>query len=345
MPHELDKEDMEGIIRHSPDQFLAGWEAALEHPQLPGPLTTAVVAGMGGSWMPAALAADAGLVETPVRIHRGYDLPAGLDRAGTLVVAYSFSGNTEETLSAYEVAREAGLAVVGVAKGGKLQERCQEDRTCFIRIPANPPHIQPRSATNYGVGILLHVLARCGRVIPGAKATLENLAAFLKDNMHRAREAARELLPKLKDASRGVDAAPVVYAPARYATVARICKIKFNENAKTPAFWNVLPELNHNEMTGWLHHAERFHLVVLSDPDEDPRIRLREEVTMDLLAKHGLASTQIAMQGRNLAEKMFFALLVGDWASYELALALGIDPTPVDLVEDFKRELQRRRGE
>ena len=330
-----DKHDMAGIIGRSPGQFEAGLTAAAGVATARGPFRNVLVAGMGGSWMAAALVAEAGLARVPIRIHRSYDLPEGLDRSNTLVIASSFSGSTEETLSAYDAARKGRFRLVGIASGGELLARCEHDGVPFVRIPADPPDMQPRCATGYGVGILVGILARSGLAAKGATKTVAGLGPLLAASMQAARRRAKRLIPALRQAT------PVVYASQRYATVARIWKIKLNENAKTPAFWNVFPELNHNEMTGWMKRQGVFHLVFLTDPEEDPRVLARQKIARNLLGKHGLRSSQITIEGSSLAEKVFSTLLVGDWTSYEQALALGVDPTPVEMVEQFKRLLKR----
>ncbi|MBC8356338.1 MAG: hypothetical protein H8E66_30535 [Planctomycetes bacterium] len=335
MSHPLDTQDMQSIIRKSPAQLIAGLKTEPDRPLPAGPFDQIVVAGMGGSWMAAALVAEAGLSRVPLHILRSYDLPVNLNGTGTLMIASSFSGNTEETLSIYDAALQNGFPLVGISSGGHLEQRCRGDDIPFVRIPAAPAWIQPRSATGYGVGILVRLLARCGCAVDGAEDAVAALVAYLFDEMERTRERGRDLVDVLREAT------PVVYSPLAYETVARIWKIKFNENAKTPAFWNVFPELNHNEMTGWIHRHGRFHLVLLSDPQADPRLQDCERITIEILKPYGLESSSVSMNGRSRLEKIFSTLLVGEWASYELALMLGEDPSPVELVEEFKRRLRQ----
>ena len=182
MPHPLDTLDMENIIRRWPQQFLAGMAAAADVPVPSGVFRQVLLAGMGGSWMAAAVLRDARLTAAPLRIHRSYGLPDDV-APDTLVVAYSFSGNTEETLSAYDAARAAGLPLGCVSFAGWLQQRAQREGGGDIRIPADPPHMQPRSATGYGIGILLRLLGRMSLAAPEAETTLlrtaERLQAFM----------------------------------------------------------------------------------------------------------------------------------------------------------------------
>ncbi|TSC64322.1 MAG: glucose/mannose-6-phosphate isomerase [Parcubacteria group bacterium Gr01-1014_106] len=345
---------MEDTIRQSPGQFVAGLRAA-EQVALPaGRFSHILLAGLGGSWMAGALVREAQLTSVPITIHRSYDLPRALP-SGTLVIASSFSGNTEETLSAYAAARSAGLPLLGIAAGGELEKRCTQDGIPFLKIPADPPTMQPRSATGYGVGILAQVLARLGCATPDAVSAVGTLGASLQQAMEPARARAETLVPPL------VQATPIIYASDRFETVARIWKIKINENAKTAAFSNVFPELNHNEMIGWSkiprsrlpaealakaggegrsqpHGA--FHIILLRDPADHPRIQKRFDITLALLQEKGISSSIVPITGASLPEKIFSTLLLGDWMSTLLALALGINPSPVPMVEDLKRRLK-----
>lgn len=344
MPHPLDTQNMEGIIRRSPEQFAAGLRAATQVPLPSGPFAQVLVAGMGGSWMAGALVRDAGLSAVPIAIHRGYGIPQHLPPE-TLVIASSFSGNTEEPLSTYDAARAAGLSVLGVAAGGELERRCTSDGVPFVKIPADPPTMQPRSATGYGVGILTQILARTGLATPNAVNEIERLGAFLQNSMETARQQGEALVPVLTNTT------PIVYASDRFPALAQIWKIKINENAKTPAFWNVFPELNHNEMIGWSKIGRSlgegrtqphgtFHVVLLRDADDHPRVQKRFDITLALLREKGIASSIVPITGTTLTEKMFSTLLIGDWASTALALAYGIDPSPIPMVEDLKKRLQ-----
>jgi len=330
MPHPLDKGNMEAIIRQSPAQFMEGWDAAAGLDSLGDGFTNVLLAGMGGSWMAGALVREAGLSKVPIHIHRTYGLPKRLRKENTLVVASTFSGKTEEVISAYKTARDAGFALVGIATGEELAELCDRDGKPFVRIPADPEKIQPRSATGYTVGILTRLLAEHRLATEGAEDKIDSLKELLKASMESAHQLGRDLVPTLSQAT------PVVYAASQFETVARIWKIKFNENSKTPAFWNVFPELNHNELVGWTDRRGPFHLVLLRDKADLPAIEKRFRNTAAILCEHGVSSSVIPIEGGSHVEKIFRTLLIGDWASYELALALGHDPTPVELVEKFK---------
>jgi glucose/mannose-6-phosphate isomerase len=133
---------------------------------------------------------------------------------------------------------------------------------------------------------------------------------------------------------------PIIYASDKFKDIAKIWKIKFNENSKTQAFWNYFPELNHNEMVGFTNLQGNFHIIILKDKEDHPRIQKRMAIITDLLKKKGIEVATIDVLGEDLLTKIFSTLMLGDWASYYLALEYGIDPTPVEIVEDFKKKME-----
>jgi glucose/mannose-6-phosphate isomerase len=285
-----------------------------------------VLAGMGGSH----LAAD--LVKTwdptfPISVHADYELPEPIDQ-DDLVIASSYSGNTEETLDAYRTAREAGLDVAVIATGGKLLEMATRDGMSFVQLPATG--IQPRSALGYALRALLAIVGRTDALVATAK---------LADALRPAEieEAGRELA---KDLDGRV---PVIYASSRNTALAYNWKIKFNETGKIPAFMNVLPELNHNEMTGFDAQpssrklSDPFHFLFLHDDADHPRVQKRMETLERLYADRGLPFTPIHMYEDDAWEKIFGSLLLADWTALATAEQLGLESEAVPMVEEFKR--------
>jgi glucose/mannose-6-phosphate isomerase len=334
MPHPLDRENMEVVIVNSPQQFRDGIQVGAALDWKPsGPIMNMCLAGMGGSWMAGALLGESGLLRVPLVIHRGYGLPSSAQKE-TLIIASSFSGNTEETLSAYDEARVRRLQIIALAAGGELERKAAEDGVPFLKIAANPPTMQPRSATGYGVGILGAFCARLGLASAETPNLLTRLAEYLDHVMPEARQRGEALGTELSSTT------PIIYASDQYADVARIIKIKINENAKTPAFWNVFPELNHNELIGWTQPHGPFHALLLRDNEDHPRVLKRIEITAALLQKTGVSVTIVPIEGGSRLEKVFETLLIGDWCSYRLALELGTDPSPVGMVEELKRALK-----
>ncbi|MBI1754959.1 bifunctional phosphoglucose/phosphomannose isomerase [Candidatus Azambacteria bacterium] len=317
---------IEDSIRNFHTQFL--FEPRVANEANLKPARVFVVCGMGGS----AFAADAFRAANPgprVVVHRGYGLPRAAEREKdeTLVIAVSYSGNTEETIDAFNAARAAGLAVAAVASGGKLKELALACGAPFVEIPAG---IQPRMALGY--------LLKAQMKLMGYESGLRNvsaLASLLDSSAYeeKGKVLAGALFGKI----------PVVYASGRNGPVAYNWKVKFNEGAKIPAFWNMFPELNHNEMTGFdvtdatKTLSERFHFIFLTDTQDHPRLRRRMEVTRRMLSARGFGVTTEALAGDSPWEKICASLLVADWAAYHLARSYGTEPEKVPMIEEFKK--------
>ncbi len=325
----------EGIyqtIRQFPQQFLKGWEAGdqCDFSSLHGKNFRKVFyAGMGGSSLPADLLNDFLQGELRLQIVRDYRLPK--DTTGQdLILFASYSGNTEETLTALEHALDLNCPVVVLSHGGKIKKTATERLLPFISIP---DCIQPRLATGYFFSGTLAVLHRLG-LVGSKKNQLEELSSFLVHRQDRYEEIGKGLASKLKNKI------PIIYGPPDLYGACRNWKIKFNENSKVPSFFNVFPELNHNEMVGFTQAIMNPAFIYLKNQSMDQRITQRMEVMKNLL-KEKFSFHEINLSGKNLLQEMFEALAIGDYASYHLALNYGIDPVPVKMIEEFKEELKR----
>jgi glucose/mannose-6-phosphate isomerase len=170
-------------------------------------------------------------------------------------------------------------------------------------------------------------------LVPDTTATLLEEAEALGQRMAALEERGKELAKKL------VGKTPVIYTTAKYKSVAMVWKIKFNENAKTPAFWNFFPELNHNEMVGWTLPQGKFFVFMLKDAGTHPQNLKRIDITAELLRKQGVEVEILDMEGGSVYSRVFTNIALGDFTSYYLALEYGQDPTPVAMVEDLKKML------
>lgn len=313
-------DSMREALRGFPAQFKEG--LALAEGVSAENAESCALVGMGGS----ALAGDllnCWVPELDLRVQRNYSCPP-VDST-TLLFACSYSGNTEETLSAFKEGFDAGAQVVAIASGGKLEEQALELGLPFVKLPEG---IQPRCATGYFFSALTSILEESGFFS-------ERVDEVSDLHVSADEAAAKKLASKLK----GV--IPLVYSSDAWGAVARTCKIKFNESAKIPAFYNVFPELDHNEMAGFTNPVAKFHALLLRDAGDHERVKKRMDVTQKLLENKGVKCSSFEMQGASRLEKMFSTLYFFDWASFHLALACGTDPEPVEMVEDLKRLLRQ----
>jgi glucose/mannose-6-phosphate isomerase len=332
----LDRSRMADVIRGIPRQISMAME-----PQIPKLANknyrNAIVAGVGGSALPAEVMIDCfrGQISRPISVHRGYGLPAEFNPEA-LLLCCSFSGNTEETLDVVRSVPPEAANVVTFGAGGELESVSRERGFPFVRIPLEhePDNFQPRCATGYFVTLMSRLLG--GTCLP------DDASAQLATAAKRVDEA--EIRPGAEGCALFIaNRIPIVYTDeAHTGAVARVGKIKFNENSKRPAFFNALPELNHNEMTGFVHPLGEYCVLYLHDPESDPRIRKRFETMRRVFDLEGIANVVFfdwEMLGSSRMERVLTSLSFLDWCSYTLALISGFDPTPVDLVEKFKREI------
>lgn len=313
---------MEEHILKFPKQLQ--WEAKVENADRLPQTSKFIVCGMGGSHLAAGILK----VYNPaldLLIHRDYGLPRVPDYflRESLIIASSHSGNTEETLDAAFAAHQAGLRVAVIATGGKLLDFARENALPYVLYPGEG--IQPRLALGYQLKALAALINN-----QGLAGELADLASELDPAgwQERGREIAGALSSKI----------PVVYASAVNLPLAYIWKIKFNENCKTPAFYSVFPELNHNELTGFDRSGKEgeFAALMIRDASDHARIQKRFEVTKKLYQERGVGVLDVDLVGSGLG-KMLSAILLADWVTLAVAQANGREPEPVPLIEEFKK--------
>ncbi len=299
-----------------------------------GPVGEVLVVGMGGSALPADILNDAlsDLLPDPVGVCRHYVLPRRRS-ARRLLVFSSFSGNTEEVLEPLRAMPPTAPDVAIVTAGGALAQIGRDCRIPVVRIPAErePAGFQPRSASGYVVTYFARLLDAVGYSRLPARG-FRALARFLDgaDIRDEGEQMARRIVGRI----------PLFYTDeAHTLSVGRVAKIKYNENAKQPAFFNSLPEANHNEMIGFGGARADYAVVYFRDPASHPAVHRRFETMREVLEGTRISFSEWEMRGESRLERVFSALLIADWISYYAALLAGVDPTPVALVEEFKRRL------
>lgn len=286
------------------------------------PARQVIVAGMGGSPLAADLL-NAIDPELNITVHKDYGLPVApltlRGDGGVILIAISYSGNTEETLDAFEKTGEMGFARAAISKGGKLIAMAREAGVSFVQLPDTG--IQPRMAT----GFIIKALA----TLMGLDTLAKELTA-LADTLRseELEEPGRALAERLGGRI------PLVYASTRNRAIAYNWKIKLNETAKIPAFYNVFPELNHNEINAL---SSQFYTIILRDPNDHPRARKRMEAMAALYGYKKMPVEIVDLLGNTFLERVFSSLLLADWFALALAEINSVDPSEVPIVEEFKR--------
>jgi len=337
----LAQKDPEGALRVALEQCKqASFDAVVvnsEHDDRE--IKNIVVTGMGGSAL-AALLAKVWLkndISVPIEIVRGYDLPAYVSY-NTLVIASSYSGNTEETVSALKQAEAIGAQIGVIASGGKLIGIATESNISYASLPGG---LQPRMAVIYNLRALVALLENFG-IVQGKLQEIEALSEWLgTESAAWAANVPTEHNYAKQIADQAVGKTPVFYGGALTAPVAYKWKISFNENAKNVAFWNEYPEFNHNEFLGWTSHPVEKPFVVfdLISNLEHPQILKRFEISDRLLSGQRPKATSINLVGDSLIAQLLWSSILADFVSIYVAVLNGVDPTPVELIEKFKKEL------
>ncbi len=323
---------MEETIKNFAKQF--AYEPTIINPEKLGSYEKFILVGMGGSHLPG------GLIKTfdptvDLYIHRDYGLPRLPEYflKESLVILSSYSGNTEEVLEAGVEALKENLAVAVMTSGGALLEFAQKNGLPHIIFPEAT--IQPRAAIGYTTVGLATFLGRADILLGIREVVVTSDAEGL------GKDLALKLSNKI----------PVIYASRENIAIAYNWKIKLNETGKVPAFYNVFPELNHNELEGYditvsfAPILTNLHPIFLTDGGDHPQIKKRMQVMKEILDSRGVVTSEFSLTSTDQIElsiyqKVFRALLVADWIAVSLARGYGSDPEQVALIEDFKKKIK-----
>ncbi len=302
-----------------------------------------VVLGMGGSAIGGDLLSDylADELSIPIVVIRGYDIPKFVDE-NSLVFSVSYSGNTEETISALKKCLEAKARIIALTSGGKLAVLSQENNFPVIKVPAG---IQPRAAISYLFFPILKALERLG-LIKERSSEIEETISILQDlsREYCAKTPSENNLAK-KVALSLYQHLPLVYgSEGLLGAVAMRWKTQINENSKWPCFWNVFPELDHNEIVGYEienNINRQVKIIYLQDKEGLLRVEQRRKITRKIIEDKVAEFIVCPTKGKGKMSRMFSLIFLGDLASYYLAILNQVDPSPVACIEDLKKELAK----
>jgi glucose/mannose-6-phosphate isomerase len=334
-----DPENALGVATEQYTQTI--FDARVVHPEHDGRLITSVlITGMGGSALAALLAKVLFKDELtiPFEVSREYTLPAYVNEH-TLVIASSYSGNTEETVAALKAARAKGAQIGVVASGGVLIDSAETHSIAYTRIPSG---IQPRMAVMYNLRGLFALLVNFGVISSRWMTELAGVSDWLQqESKHWVQSVPTEQNYAKQLALEAVGKTPVFYGTPLTAPLAYKWKISWNENAKNVAFWNQYPEFNHNEFLGWWSHPveKPFAIFDVVSSLDTARIHQRVELSDRLLSGKRPHATTIELKGDTLLGQLLWGAILADFASIYTAILNGVDPTPVVLIEKLKQEL------
>lgn len=341
----IDKQNMAKAIYDFPDHLLDALQISKTFKlknRIPE-IKNIVVAGMGGS----AIGGDvcrtllSKKLKIPMVVSRNYSVPHWVNE-NTLVVCSSYSGNTEETLSAFADAQRKGAMICGISTGGKLTQILEKKDYNLIRIPSG---IQPRAALAYSFVPMLYFLHAYGLIHSAIFDKVTQTAKTLKQyrDLYFTQKSVNPTFVLAKKVFKTV---PIIYGTTETTAIAALrLKGQFCENADMLAYQNELPEMDHNELVGWENNEQIFrHFCVLwlTDANDHDRIKLRQNITEKIIGKMNKQQFRIAVAGQSTFERFVHLIHFGDWLSYWCAILHGTDPSPVKSIEVLKNELSKK---
>jgi glucose/mannose-6-phosphate isomerase len=338
----LDRDGMLRKIKEFPSLCQQAWDLAMQF-DLPKDFIDfdkVVVLGMGGSAIGGDLVSSIALMgsHVPIMVSRGYDLPGYVDKH-TLVIANSYSGNTEETLTCYEQSLKTDARKLAITTGGKLKQIALGNGTPVFLYDYKSP---PRAALPYSFMPLLCFLTKL-RILDERNFNIKEMILALQTQQ----EQISEDIPLGKNEAKKLAAdlqghLAVIYGAETLTEVAHRWKTQINENSKAWAFYETFPELNHNSVVGYEFPTiltKNIFVVMLVSSFFNSRVQLRYDIVSRMLETAKINFRTAHSYGNNRLNEMMSLVLLGDYVSYYLALLNETDPTPVRTIDHLKEEL------
>jgi len=327
---------MNKLIERFPEQLVEamqiGEQAVLnEHDK---PIHKVYVAGLGGSGIGANFVAEFinKSCSIPYNVGKGYSIPAYVDE-NTLAVCSSYSGNTEETLNAFNQMIGRGCKIVIISSGGKLIEEAKERGLDYIQVPGNWP--SPRACLGYSVVQQLYMLNKLGFISDSFKSELKSSIDLIKFDIEDVKKAAKSVADKI------YDKIPVIYTTDRMEAVAVRFRQQINENSKMLCWHQVIPEMNHNELVGWTEAHPELAVIYLRNHDDFKRNQMRIEINQEIISKHCPTIIDIYSKGNSLIEKALYLVHLGDWITWYMSEHKKVDSIEVNVIDYLKSELAK----
>ncbi len=296
-------------------------------------LSNVLISGLGGSGIGGTIAAEiiASEARIPITTNNGYFIPAFVDDE-TLFIACSYSGNTEETVSATELAHEKGAKIIVISSGGKLKKMAEARHWDFIEIPGGQP---PRASFGLSFPEVLYALHAHDIISKKFEKGLEAAIKLLDDNETAIQQEAKEVTEKL------FGKIPVIYAADGFGGVATRFRQQINENAKMLCWHHVIPEMNHNELVGWRTKNDDLAVVIFRNETDFKNIQARMEINKKTFAEYTDTTVEIWSKGTSDLQRALYLIHIGDWISFFLGEKKGVDITEVKVIDHLKSELAK----
>jgi len=292
------------------------------------------VAGLGGSGIGANFAQEfiRDECKVPFTVGKGYHIPAYVDK-NTLCIVSSYSGNTEETLHAFEAIKKSGAKIVCLSSGGKLIAQAVEHGYDHIKLPDDWP--SPRACLGFSMTQQLFVLHKLGLVSDLSISQIKKGAELIKFNMDDLKVEGKKVADFL------INKIPIIYTTDRMEAVALRLRQQINENSKMLCWHGVIPEMNHNEVLGWGIKNEDFAVLYFRNGDDFKRNQVRIDINKKIISNYTPNIMEVHSKGNSLVEKAIYFIHLGDWVSWYLSELRGVDAVEIDVINYLKSELAK----
>lgn len=326
---------MDKLIAAFPQNMLDALTIA-ESQKFKQPTTTIhhiVICGMGGSGIGGRIVSQwiQDEVKVPVFILQDYDLPAFVNQH-TLVIGSSYSGNTEETMTGVNEAKNRGAHIIGITSGGEMKAFCEANNYDVVIVPGGNP---PRSATAFSIVQLMNIFVQLGLINAIRLSEIRSSHSLLLEHTTTIHQLAKDIAHFL------YGKVGVIYSGPAYESIAIRARQQFNENSKYLSWHHTIPEMNHNELVGWGGGDDRFAVLMLHTNDLNPRNQKRFEITKDTISKKAAGIMEIEAIGNSQIEKSFYLIHLVDWASYYLCDLNKADIMDIEVIDFLKDELSK----
>lgn len=293
-----------------------------------------VLAGLGGSGIGGSIVQNYvfDTLKIPFWVNKEYTLPAFVG-PDTLVIACSYSGNTEETLLAAREALRYHATVVGITAGGALQTFCEANNLDCVLLPSGMP---PRACLGYSIVQILHTLLHFGLIPDHFIGEMEAAQQLIAKNSDRYRQMGHELAENL------LGKLPVIYASGQMEGMAIRFRQQLNENSKMLCWHAIIPEMNHNELVGWRDEARDKALVILRTPSDPERVSFRMDINKEVYAQYHPRIIELFAEGETYWEQLFSLVHITDWCSVYLAEMRNVNATEVRVIDALKAKLAEK---
>lgn len=295
------------------------------------PIRNVLISGLGGSGIGGTILSNVlrDDVAVPIIVNKEYQIPAFVNE-NSLVIISSYSGNTEETLSALMQAFKKSAQIVCITSGGLVQEYAETNDIDYVLIDGGAP---PRSAFGQSFVQLLYILFHLGLLEDGFKQYLQDSITLLDNEEEEIKKQAKEIAQKLNGKI------PVIYSDAKFEGVSIRFRQQINENSKMLCWHHVVPEMNHNELVGWREKNEKIAVVFLRNNKDFERNQERMEFTKEVVSQYTNEVVEIYSKGDYDLVRSMYLIHLTDWVSYYLAEIKGVDAVEVDVISKLKNKL------